>query len=83
MAPLASFWATSTEHGRTMTKIEEDIRKSGGLLTKAGVARECDVTHEAVRYWIDRGVLPAPVGTVDGTKPVWLVADIRAWKATR
>jgi excisionase family DNA binding protein len=51
------------------------------VLLTGDVARRCEVSPEAVRYWANTGRLPA-IKTVGGRR-LFLASDVDAWRARR
>lgn len=59
------------------------------IVGKSEIARRLDVAPTTVDYWRDRNGFPEPVSIASAVKagpgsyPVWLWADVVAWKETR
>lgn len=71
-APLDS---SVTYAGSGQTRVRD-------LRTVADFAAAIGVKPDTIHAYRSRGYLPAPIGTV-GTTPVWSVAQLRSWLASR
>lgn len=67
--------------------LHDEVKKAGGLMSLADIARDYDVSHQAVRKWRERDDWPDPVGVIGaGTRQpveVFLARDYRKWAGER
>lgn len=67
--------------------LKEEVKRAGGIMSLADVARDAGVTHSAVRKWRKQDDWPEPLDSIgEGTEqPVelFLAADVRQWQGAR
>lgn len=52
-----------------------------GLLTTADVAEQAGISPRTVRWHVESGTIPSPLGVV-GRTYVWRAEDLKEWLAT-